>query len=100
MPQFFGPTGPRPRGGGVGASRSSSCWTGTRRLLTWSPRLASSLEDLVRTGQQRRRDRQAERLGGLQVDHQLELCRLLDGEIGGPRAFQDLGDVLGRVTKI
>jgi len=28
------------------------------------------------------------------VDHQLELCRLLDGEIHGLRALQDLVDIL------
>jgi hypothetical protein len=33
--------------------------------------------------QQRRRDRQAERLRGLEVDDQLELGRLLDWEIAG-----------------
>jgi hypothetical protein len=36
-----------------------------------------SLDDLVRPQQQRLRDRQAEGLGGLEVDDQLELGRLL-----------------------
>src|SRR5439155_14482429 len=31
----------------------------------------------------------AERLSGLEVDHQLELCRLHDGKLGRPRTLQD-----------
>ena len=41
------------------------------------------LDDLVRSQQQRLRDRQAQSFGGLQVDHQLELRRLLDWEAIG-----------------
>ena len=37
-----------------------------------------SLDDLIRPLEERRRDRQAEGLGGLEVDDQLELRRLLD----------------------
>jgi hypothetical protein len=40
-------------------------------------------------------DRQAEGLGGLEVDHQLELRGLLYGEIGRLRPFQDLVHVGG-----
>src|SRR5713101_7599981 len=40
-----------------------------------------SLDDLIRPQQQRRRDREAEGLRGLEVDHQLELRRRLDREI-------------------
>src|SRR5262249_19157550 len=39
---------------------------------------------------------QAERFGSLQVDDQLERCRLLDREIGRLGALQDLVDVVGR----
>src|SRR6266404_1583081 len=49
-----------------------------------------SLDHLIRSHQHVRRDRQADLLGGFQVDHQLELRRLLDGKIGGLRAFQNL----------
>ena len=49
-----------------------------------------SLDHLVRPQQQRRRDRQAERLGGLEVDDQLELGGLLDGEVGGFAPFRIL----------
>ena len=51
------------------------------------------LDYLIRPRQQRRRDRQAEGLGGLEVDHQLELRGLLDGQIGGLGALEDLVDI-------
>jgi hypothetical protein len=40
------------------------------------------LNDLVSGGQQRFRDGEAERLGGLEVDDEFELCRLLDRQVG------------------
>jgi hypothetical protein len=51
------------------------------------------LDDVVGPEQERLRDRQAERLRGLQVDDQLELCGLFDGEIGRFGALEDLVDV-------
>ena len=45
---------------------------------------------LVRAREQRRRDRQPERLGDPDVNDQLELSRLLDGEVGGLCPLQDL----------
>jgi hypothetical protein len=39
----------------------------------------SSFNHLIRPRKQRPRDGEAERLGGLEVDHHLELRRLLDG---------------------
>jgi len=39
--------------------------------------------DLIRPPQQLRRDRQAEGLGGLEIDDQIELRGLLDGESAG-----------------
>src|SRR5262245_51442455 len=52
-----------------------------------------SFDHLIRPRQQRRRDREAEGLGGLDVDDELELGGLLDWEIGGSRAPEDLIDV-------
>ena len=49
-----------------------------------------SLDHVIRPLQERRRDREAERLGGLEVDDQLELTGLLDGEVARLRALQDL----------
>jgi len=40
-------------------------------------------DDLVGEVEDRGRDRQAERLGGLQVDDQLEPRRLLNGQVRG-----------------
>ena len=48
-----------------------------------------SLYYLIRLRQQRRRDREAQRLGGLAVDDQLELRGLLDGQVGGLGAFEE-----------
>src|SRR5260370_24153433 len=45
------------------------------------------------------RDCQPERLGGLQVDHQLELRRLLDGKVGRLSAPEDSIDVTGRTPE-
>ena len=44
---------------------------------------------VVRSQEQRRRDREAERLGGLEVDDQLELGGLLDGQVGGLGALEN-----------
>src|SRR5262249_2040202 len=49
-----------------------------------------SFNDLIRSEQQRWRDREAESLGGPDVDHELELRRLLNGEVSWLRALQDL----------
>src|SRR5258707_111956 len=56
-------------------------------------------DDLIRALQERRRDRQAERLGGLEVDHEVELRRLLDRQIARPGAPKDLVNVPGEATQ-
>src|SRR5260370_16244550 len=48
------------------------------------------LNHLIRPLQERRRDRQPEGLGDLEVDHQLELGGLLDGPVAWLRALLDL----------
>ena len=48
-----------------------------------------SLNHLIRPLQKRWRDRQADGLGGLEVDDQFELGGLFDRKIAGLRAFED-----------
>src|SRR4026209_1838258 len=49
----------------------------------------------VRSRQHIRRNREADLLCGLEINDELKLCRLLDGEISGFGAFEDLIDVGG-----
>jgi hypothetical protein len=56
------------------------------------------LEHLVSRHQQLVRHRQAERLRGLEIDDQLEFRGLLDWEVGGLRALEDLVHVLRGTT--
>src|SRR5215831_2551805 len=51
--------------------------------------------DFIRSRQQIRRHRQADLLGRFQIDHQLELHRLLDWNVCGLGAFEDLVDMHG-----
>jgi hypothetical protein len=48
------------------------------------------LDHLIRPREHIRRDRQADLLGGFQVDNKLELCRLLDGKVAGLAPFKIL----------
>src|SRR5439155_25624151 len=67
-----------------------------RRLVRRSPGYETVLLDhLVRTQPQRRRNRQPERRGSFQIDHELELRRLLDWEVSGLRALEDLVHEIG-----
>jgi len=59
-----------------------------------------SLNDLIRPLQERLGNRQTKRLGGLEVNDQFELGRLLNGKITGPRPLQNLVDVDGEVPVI
>src|ERR1700675_2359422 len=52
-------------------------------------------DHLIRALQERRGDREAERLGGLEIDDQLELLRLFDWKVGGLGALEDLVNVGG-----
>src|SRR5262245_7940450 len=52
-----------------------------------------SSDDFIRSHQHIGRDRQTDLLGGLEIDNQLELRRLLDWQIGGLGAFQNLVDI-------
>jgi hypothetical protein len=48
------------------------------------------LDHVVRPSQDRRWDRQAEGLGGFEVDDELESCGLLDGQVGRLCALEDV----------
>src|SRR5262245_20596290 len=65
-------------------------------LSTCSKLRLALLDHFVSSGEQRRRYGQAERLRRLEVDHQLELRRLLDGEVGGLGPLQDLVHEVGK----
>ena len=57
--------------------------------------VAPLLDHLVGTGKQRRRDLKAERLGRLQVDHELVLGRRLHRQVGRLLALENTVDVAG-----
>ncbi len=77
------------QGGGrkAGAEPARSCDEPSLRRS--AVRLDPSFNNLIRPQQQRRRDRKAESLRGFEIDDQLELRGLLDGEVGGPGALED-----------
>src|SRR5437879_7720565 len=54
------------------------------------------LDDLIRPEQKGLRDRQAECLGGLEVDYKVELRRLLDRKLTSLGAFQNFVDICSR----
>src|SRR5215471_6938693 len=55
--------------------------------------LMPSLNDLIRPRQQRGRDGEPQRLRGLEVDHELEGRRLLDGQVGWVCPLQEHVDI-------
>jgi hypothetical protein len=59
----------------------------------------SLLDHLVGAQQERLRDRESERLGGGQVDDQLELGRLLDWKVNGLRPLENLVDEVTRAPE-
>src|SRR5207245_744172 len=63
------------------------------RLDRTSLRLAHSFDHLIGAGEKRRWHVEAKRLRGAEVDHQLELGRLHDWQVGRLRALEDAASV-------
>ena len=70
---------------------------GVRKPAQKPTSLRRSIRSPRRRGRARRRHVEAERLGGLEVDHQLVLGRRLHRQVGRLLALEDAIDVAGRV---
>lgn len=71
--------------------RNKICHKGTHALQ----QNASLLDYLIGAGEQSGRDGEAQHFRSFEVDDQLEFGRLLDGHVGGLRAFENLVNVDG-----
>ena len=72
----------------------------TRHFDTENCRTAQGLfDDVIGAGEQCRRHVKSERLGGLEIDHQLVLCWRLHRKVGRFLSLEDAIDVAGGVVK-
>jgi len=62
--------------------------------------IVGSPDDLIRLEQDGRGNREAEALGRLEVDHQLECGGLFDGQVGGLGPLQELIHIGGGAMKV
>src|SRR5262245_25433541 len=82
----------RPMPGAKQTSRQGHEIDASDPYRTWQYRL---LDHVVGADEDRLRDGQPERLGGLEIDHQLEFGRLFNRHVGRLGAIQDFGDLQG-----
>src|SRR6266481_3751067 len=85
--------GPPPHGLSLSSANLQTRGAQPRTALTKPP--FSWINHLIRPLQERRRDREAQVLGGLEVDEQLELGGLLSRQVGWLGAIGNLVDVRG-----
>src|SRR5271165_6438902 len=84
------------------ATASAACALAVPRLATaacCNATVIASFNHFIGPQQERLGYRQAKRLGGRQVDHELEPGRLLDRKIGGLCAFENFVDKIARATE-
>jgi hypothetical protein len=72
---------------------------GSTAVFGWASPCARLLDHLVRLEQERRRDREAQGLGGLQVDDEIELHRPLHRQVPWLGAFRDAIHIVGRAPE-
>jgi hypothetical protein len=73
-------------------------WLRGMRMIIAGQQRDSVLSGVAGGRQERFRDGQTERLGGLEIDHQVVLCRRLHGQISRLLAPQDAIDVAGGLS--
>jgi hypothetical protein len=84
----------------IAAVRATDAGSSVSATRTHAPQQIWSLfDDLVSGDKQRSRDRQPERLGGLEIDYQLKLCRCLQWKIVRLFALEDTVDVPCRLAE-